>query len=165
MYFNQLLAFVIRPTLTHLGLEGGSAERLLLGTIAHESGGRHLDQRLSQNDDILGPAIGLYQIEPATHTDLYVNFLSYSKNAKWIGKLRNTAAAHPTRDEQLATNLFYATAVARLIYYRRPEALPLETDEEGLWWYYKRFWNTMQGKAEMDKWIDSYRREVLPLYE
>ena len=162
MHLKQLQLFVIRPTLDYFAMGGTVAEQLLLGTIADESHGVHIDQRLSSSDVTLGPAIGLYQIEPATHQDLRDNFLAYRPELQQ--KLWTLLADWPTPDEQLATNLSYATAVARLQYYRHPEALPLEGSLHGLWMYYKKYWNSFSGKATEEKWKATYRNEVAPLF-
>ncbi|KAF0118141.1 MAG: hypothetical protein FD149_866 [Rhodospirillaceae bacterium] len=63
---------VIRPTLLHLGLHSPAAEALLLGTAIQES---RLGTYLRQTGG--GPALGVYQMEPATHEDIWTNFLAY----------------------------------------------------------------------------------------
>ena len=164
MELFQLYTFIIKPTLAHMGpkYEGATAERLLLGTIAHESKGIHLDQRLSQSDTTLGPAIGIYQIEPATHNDVWDNFLLF--RSELGSKIQNLLAGWPDRDTQLAANLSYATAIARTIYFRRPEALPEPDDTEGIWWYYKHWWNSLEGAATMGAWNLAYTDMVEPLF-
>ncbi len=164
MELFQLYTFIIKPTLAHMGprYEGETAERLLLGTIAHESKGVHLDQRLSAKDDVLGPAIGIYQIEPATHDDLWDNFLLF--RSKLGSKIQNLLAGWPDRDTQLAANLSYATAIARALYYRQPDKLPKPTDEDGIWWYYKRYWNSIHGAATRGAWSLAYTEMVEPLF-
>lgn len=65
----HLRDLIIRPTLVEMGHYSPAAEALLLGTAAHEShGGRYLSQ-------IRGPARGIYQMEPATHDDLWRHYL------------------------------------------------------------------------------------------
>ena len=66
-----LRSMVIRPALTKINLWSRSAEELILGTAIVESGLTYL----KQHGD--GPALGLWQVEPATHEDLYTNFLNY----------------------------------------------------------------------------------------
>ena len=50
-----------------------------------------------------GPAIGLYQCEPATHHDLFLNFLRYQ--ADLYSAALALRASWPDPDSQLATNL------------------------------------------------------------
>ena len=70
-----LLSMVIRPALTKINLWSSSAEELVLGTAIVESGLTYL----KQHGD--GPALGLWQIEPATHEDLYTNFVELPTGA------------------------------------------------------------------------------------
>jgi len=156
---QQLRLHVVRPTLTALGLWSEAAENLVLGTAAHESGGfRWIDQVTGPNDEILGPAYGLYQIEPATHDDLWKNFLSF--RGPLASRARKFLAEEPSDVRQLATNLAYATAICRLLYYRRPEPLPAADDLPALGAYYKAHYNTPLGKGTAAEWIENYRRYV-----
>ncbi len=156
----QFRRFVVRPTLERLDLWSSAAERLVLGTAVHESDGlRFIDQRTSDDDDeTLGPAYGLYQIEPATHRDLLGSFLRYrpplAERLGWF------LAADPDRDTQLATNLAYATAVCRLIYYRASEPLPAAEDLMALARYWKRHFNTAAGKGTAAQFLLHFQRHI-----
>lgn len=156
----QLRRFVVRPALEHLGLRSPAAENLVLGTAAHESGGfKFIDQvTSSEAADPLGPAIGLWQIEPATHDDLWRNFLAYRDPL--AKKVLALIAPEPERHVQLATNLIYGAAVCRLIYYRAPQALPAAEDLASLAEYWKRFYNTPAGKGTIQQFVDDYKRYV-----
>ena len=68
---SQTLALVIRPALEKLSLWSLSAEELVRGTAIVESGLTYL----KQHGD--GPALSFWQVEPATHDDLYTNFLNF----------------------------------------------------------------------------------------
>lgn len=135
---EQFRRLVIRPAVRRLGLWSPAAERLLLGTALTESGLRHLHQ-------VGGPARGLYQIEPATLRDLIANWLP--RHPKLAERLRGFTAPHGALDDQLIWNLAYASAVARLIYYRRPEPLPRADDLPALAEYWKAHFNTAAGKG------------------
>ena len=63
MLASQTLALVICPALEKLSLWSPSAEELVLGTAIVESGLTYL----KQHGD--GPALGLWQVEPATHDE------------------------------------------------------------------------------------------------
>jgi hypothetical protein len=157
----QLRIFVVQPTLIQIGHWSQAAEELLLGTAAHESGGfRFLDQLTDRDDTVLGPAIGLYQMEKATHDDLWTTYLRYRDAlAQRIGSL---LAQWPDRHVQLATNLAYATAMARIRYLRVPELMPAANDLPGLAGYYKRHWSTHLGKATEQDFINAYNKHVKP---
>lgn len=132
---------VIQPTLGHLDMYSLAAENLLIGTAVQESGLRHLRQMGK------GPALGLYQIEPATHEDIWDNFFKYRPSLE--NKLRDLLGDNVgvTSEHQLITNLVYATAIARLIYYRVSEPLPDADDVDALAVYWKEYYNTRLGKG------------------
>lgn len=130
---------VIRPTLRRLKLHSDAAEALLLGTAITESGLEALVQRGG------GPALGVYQVEPATHDDIWRSFLAYRPPlAARVAML--VAGLRPSR-AQLVWNLAYATAMARLVYLRRPPPLPPADDIAGLAAYWKAHFNTVAGKG------------------
>ena len=158
----QFRLLIVRPTLQALGLWSAAAEELLLMTAAHESGGLvYLDQ-VTRSDDLAqgratwGPAYGVYQIEAATHDDVFENFLA------WRDDLREAVlgfrAPSPAPERQLATNLAYATAIARMVYLRDSEPLPAAEDVAGLAHYAKRVFNTSLGAATPEAYADAYRR-------
>ena len=146
---SEFGSLVIRPALQGLNLWSLAAERLLLGTAIAESGLRHLKQTR-------GPALGLYQVEPATHDDLYENWLHFRPD--WGNRLIECTTDYGTYTEQLVWNLAYATAVARLIYYRRPEPLPDTGDLRGQAEYWKAHYNTEAGKGTVEYYISKVRK-------
>lgn len=145
----QFGLLIVRPALHRLGLQSLAAERLLLGTALVESGLRHLKQ-------IRGPALGFYQIEPATARDLTDNWLRFRPD--WAAKIELFVVPSQPRINQLVTNLTYATAIARLIYYRRPEPLPPADDLRGLAEYYKQYYNTPLGKGTPARFMAAVQR-------
>lgn len=145
----DLRALVIRPALAALELGGDAAEELLLGTAAQESG---CGRRLAQQG---GPALGVWQIEPATHDDLWNNFLRY--RAALAAKLDGLRAAALPASAQLAGNLPYGCAIARLIYLRVPAALPAAGDLAGQAAFYKAHYNTGAGAATLAEYLDNAR--------
>ncbi len=149
---DEFRLHVIRPVIQQLGMWSQAAENLLVGTAVQESGLRHLRQL---ND---GPARGLFQIEPATHDDVWENFLEYQDELRV--KAAVLLAPAPPQIDQLVTNLGYACAIARLIYYRRPEPLPGADDIEGLAHYWKRHFNTEAGAGTVPEFILNYREHV-----
>lgn len=163
---KHLLLFVIEPTLAHLsgpdapGIDTPAAAELLLGTAAQESKLRALDQILSRADTTLGPAFGLWQIEPRTHDDIWRNHLARRPAlARRVSALRSE---WPDPVVQLATNLAYACAIARLVYYRSPARLPAAGDVEGAAWVWKQAYNTPKGKGTEAQYSESWRALVAP---
>jgi len=147
---KDLLTLIIRPTLKKMGMHSESACILLLCTAAQESGlGHYLKQ-------IKGPALGPYQTEPATHRDIYINFLSYRPVLfQKIGEFSRFRDFRK-RDLELVTNLEYSTAIARLVYYRVSAPLPKKDDIRLMAYYWKKYYNTYQGHGTMTQFIRSY---------
>lgn len=156
MNASQLRAYVILPALKPLGLWSLAAENLLVGTVAHESaGGKYLHQ-------VRGPALGIYQIEPLTHFDVWANYLKYQTGLrdKVLGMVPACHLRHDSAtgmeyatDSMLITDLAYATVMARLIYRRRPEPLPAADDLPGLAAYWKAHYNTPLGAGTVEQFL------------
>ena len=105
---KQLQLHVVRPTLEFLDsrLTGLAAERLVIGTALTESRTQFLDQITGPGDEKLGPAIGLWQIEPATDHDVWKHLRPTHR-----AKMMDLISIFPERSVQLATNLSYAAAM------------------------------------------------------
>ena len=144
---------VVRSVCQGLDLWSPSAENLLLGTAAQES---HLGHYLKQLKK--GPAIGIYQMEPDTWHDLHAHYLRY--NTPLRNKLNQFVSPWGRLMGEMAMqgNLNYATACARLQYFRKPERLPAYDDIEGLARYWKKHWNTVHGKGTVEEFIENYQR-------
>lgn len=152
MHSGQLRALIIRPTLEYLDLWSAPAEELLIGTAAHES---QLGRYLHQLND--GPAVGIYQMEPATENDIWQNFLNFRQPL--AEKVRTLLGGYPSeRAVQMAGNLYYATAMARIKYLRAPGAIPADLEGQALYW--KEHYNTAQGAGTAGQYLDDYRRYV-----
>lgn len=141
---SQLNQFVVQPVLNAFGAPYNSqaAARLLIGTALHESdGGQYLAQVGS------GPALGAWQMEPFTHDDCWDNFLKYQPA---LAAAVNQFAVPNAGAGQMAYNLAYSCAMARVKYIRAPSALPNANDFEGLANYYKVIYNSELGAATVD---------------
>jgi hypothetical protein len=142
---------MIKDTLTPLGLWTDEAEELLLATSAQES---HLGAYRRQ---IHGPALGIFQVEPATFHDLTSGFLP--RHPRLEQQVVALANGKYTSTEMINNDPF-AIAIARVLYWRAPEPLPKATDLEGLWNLYKKRWNTPLGSATKDQFYANYKRFV-----
>lgn len=146
---KQLEELIIVPTLQYLDPEipfSDAAVELLKMTAAHES---HLGSYIAQ---VNGPALGIYQMEPATEVDIFRNFLDFKPS------LLTKVVNHTGLGEELIWNLQYATIMARVHYYRDKYPLPDAMDIEGLAQYAKRVYNTVEGKAEWRDYYNAYNR-------
>ena len=138
---GDLRTLVIAPTLRAIGMWSQAAENLLVGTWFQESSvAGHT--RLKQ---INGPALGGFQIEPATHTDNWENFLKFRPELRDLVLSFVPPRARNARNwvdhNQLIENLPYAAIQARIKYYRIPAALPQADDIQGLAEYWDRYYN------------------------
>ncbi|WP_216670973.1 hypothetical protein [Mangrovicoccus sp. HB161399] len=143
---------VIEPVLCRLTEIpfSAAAAQLLLGTALHESGGLKFRRQLGS-----GPARGLFQMEPATHNDLWKNFLAFKKPlAAEVEALLSAPGADKVAE--LETNDNYAAAMARVHYWRAPAALPKAGNTTGQATYWKRYYNTPLGKGTPKKYLDDY---------
>ncbi len=148
---QQLRECIIRPVLVGLKLDSPVAEELLIATAAHESlGGTYLKEDH-------GPALGLYQMEPVTHDDIWSKFMP---NHSEVTHRLMTTCQMSTKplSSMLVFNLFYSTAMARIFYLRATAGLPATSDIDALWEYYKKFWNTEKGRAVKEDFIRNYFR-------
>ena len=133
---KQLHDYIIVPVLDHLGMDSLSARLLILGTALIESDLASIRQRGG------GPAMGLWQMEPNTHDDIWENYLAYRE------ALANSIRAHMIGQHPSASamkvNFYYGTAMARIHYWRVAAPLPDKGDSEAQAWYWKRWYNTFQ---------------------
>lgn len=152
----HFMDLIIAPTLTALGLDSPGARELLLGTASHESDLQYLKQ-------ISGPALGLYQMEPATHDDIWANYLAYrepiaSKLLEYVGAEAASGIYRQPDANEMVWNLRYATAMARIHYLRVPEPLPLATNVQAMARYWKAHYNTVLGAGTESQFVSAYER-------
>ncbi len=142
---QDLRQLVIRPTLIYLGLDGTAAEELMLGTAAQES---RCGANLAQ---IGGPALGVWQIEPATHDDIWANFLTF--RPQLANKISTLLFTGLPKQVQLVGNLYYACSMARVQYFRSATPLPAAGDLEGQAAFYKLAYNTPAGARSVEQYM------------
>ncbi|MQP67506.1 hypothetical protein GE253_19450 [Niveispirillum sp. SYP-B3756] len=165
----HLARYVVQPTLAHMGeglrgFETLPAVWLVVGTAAVESGFRAIDQHSGPGDRTWGPAYGFWQIEPATAEDIHNNYLHFRSGLDQ--RLQRLLAARPDRTAQLATNLSYAAALCRLIYWRQADCvLPQTVDPARFAALWKRFYNTPAGAGTEAQFLESWQRLVAPWLE
>jgi hypothetical protein len=153
IFFGQLASLVVRPTLARLPFNDGPVGlNLTLGIAAQESGGQALAQVPT------GPALGLWQIEPATHQDVWDNYLKFKPDL--AATIAGFAFASMPRDMQLAANLAYACAIARLICRRAPEPLPSSSEPALLGAFWKTHYNTAGGAGAVDEFVRNFALHI-----
>ncbi len=128
-----------------------AAENLMLGTIAAES---DMGYFLKQST---GPALGITQVEPATHSDI-MRYLAGRPDI--LARLLKAAEVPRLQESFLVCNLKYAVAIARIKYWMQPEPLPHHSDLHALATYHKKYYNSAEGAGTVDGFTDKYLRYV-----
>ena len=118
-----------------------SAIRLLCMIAAHESGDFHYVQQLR------GPALSLFQIEPATFTDLchYAKKRHFSINIEL-----------PSSPWRMVFDQRFAAGMARIFFLRFSEPIP--DNLHAMADYAKQYWNTYLGKATAQQYFNAYSK-------
>ena len=132
---------VVEPALTTLGLMSTAALNLVTGTALVESSCTYLTQIGG------GPALGLFQMEPATEQDIWTNYLAYQHDLS--ARVRSLLSPGATT-AQLVGNIPYAAVMCRIKYLRAPQAMPGAKDAAGQAAYHKLIYNTAGGAADAD---------------
>jgi hypothetical protein len=139
---QQFLEEIIDPTLEYMSkynplFKSRAARALLLGTALAESNLDYLRQ-------VKGPAISVYQIEPATLKDLF----RWTKASPYYNMVTASMTENPNIEQELIYNLRFATIMARLYYFRKPGVIPATLD--GIAQYWKTHYNTRLGKGTVE---------------
>jgi len=144
---------LVTDVLIVMRLYSKNAVELLMLTAAQES---HCGTYLEQ---INGPAQGIFQMEPNTHSDIYANYLKYKPELRTkLHRLMATYGPNLGFDLNMRGNIIYQIAMARVFYLRFPEPLPSHLDVDALAKYYKKYWNTELGKATVMEAKNNYMR-------
>lgn len=151
---GQLRELIVRPTLQHIGLHSAAAEDLLIGTAAAES---HLGQHIAQVGG--GPALGVWQVEPATHSDVWLNWLRFRPDdaqtvRRMVAQCWWLDAQNRPHHNALVSDLTYCCAIARLVYRRARDPLPKAGDWMALAGYWVKNYNR-GGKGTEGKFLEA----------
>lgn len=153
---SQLTELVIIPTLEEIP-KGYSLESILAAQmiIAHESsGGEYIAQ-------VGGPALGIIQMEPATHDDVWKHGDSIWDNAvelEIITIYQSNNKQHPSA-KRLIYDLRYNIFMLRQKLFMDPDALPSNVEDMAV--YLKKYWNGGDrmdggGKATVTKYHNDF---------
>lgn len=151
MNANQLNCLIIDTLSKFDNLYIPEAVNLLMGTAAQES---HLGRYIKQLGS--GPALGIFQMEPATFRDIIDNYLAYKPALMAeVLKVCNVQYLEP---ECLMYNLRVAIVFCRLHYLRKPGRIP--NTIEGMAAYWKKHYNTYLGKGTEEEFVLNYKKFV-----
>lgn len=145
------LRTLIADTLQGIGLYSDKVTELLLGTCAQES---HLGKYRKQLGG--GPALGIFQMEPATFRDICDNYLRYKPDLQ--AKIKSVSGVEYFDAGELVDNDRLAICFARVHYLRVKEPVP--GDLPGWARYWKKYYNTPKGKGKEDEFIANYERLI-----
>ena len=159
---SQLRYSIVMPTLVAMDMWSPAAENLLMGTAMQESRcGEYLVQ-------IRGPALGIFQMEPATAEDIIFRYLQERPQllrqfeTAWRSLDSRPVNWHSVKlgqvCDEIAYNLRFATAIARIRYWMVPDPLPDFDDIAGLAAYWKAHYNTPLGRGTEAEFIHNYHR-------
>ena len=157
MNAQQLYDCIIKPTHLYMGgnYESKNANFLSLCTAAIESNcGYYIKQ-------VGGPALGVWQMEPVTHDDIFANCdamqdcdndMSHFKyKALQLSTTYNMDEDFEAVQSDLIDSPKYACAMARLKYSMDKAPLPDHNDIKAVYDYYKRIYNTPLGASTYEK--------------
>lgn len=167
MNLADIRDYVVIPALQSLNLAERNRVQLVIGTGGVESGGYNY---LDQTTPGPGPAYGFWQMEKATHDDIWDNYIRYQPSAlidtllKMAGE--RPGICRPPPVTVLHWNLRYAAAMCGMHYRRREQArpvpapLPAVGDAEGMAAYWKQWYNTPLGKGTIAKALPYFLQVV-----
>ena len=138
---SRIVGGIINPTLEHLhgdDIPVSENARALLFAIGMAETGYAVNHQIGG-----GPALGFWQMEPATAKDLLKWLVVRHPKAR-VDVHNLTHGARPL--DALRCNPLYACALARCFFLRRAEPLP-PIDLETIARYWKKVWNTHAGKG------------------
>lgn len=142
---------LIAPTLKEIGLYSDTALNLVTGTGLVESRYRVTSQYGG------GPALGWFQMEPATHDDIWRNYLKY--RLELSAAVSSLCSGEKPSAGLLQSNPSYAAAMCRVKYLRVPAPLP-PNNAVSLSLYHKKYYNTILGKANATKNIPLFQEAI-----
>ena len=152
---KHLRKYIVAPALAEIGMHSMEAEDLVMGTAAQES---HLKYVRQFND---GPARGLFQMEVATHDDIWNNWLAYKRTVS--EELKNAIQFEGFRPiaDRMVWDLKYGAMMCRIHYRRKSSPLPEHGDLEGYAAYWKKHYNTVHGAGTEEEFIKHWKRYIL----
>lgn len=152
----QLREFIIKPSLLAVGLYTIEDEELLISISAQESAdGFYLHQTVGGKN----AALGIFQMQPDTHDDIWETTLSKRSDLAYkILQVCNYTLK--PKAEVMVYNLWYATIMARVFWLHVNEPTPGLNEPEVRWALYKKYWNTPKGKATHEEFETNYLKYV-----
>lgn len=145
---------LVEYTLKQIGKYSQDSANLILGTIAQESSFGKYRRQLGN-----GPALGICQIEPFTFDDCVNNYLRFRPELYRL--ILSVCGIDEYNSAYLEFNDKLSICIARVKYMRNSEQIP--STVEGYAYYWKRWYNSEQGKGKTEEFIENYNRYILAI--
>ena len=145
---SQLREYIVNPALEAIEHYSLAASNLLMGTAAQESRLKYVKQLGN------GPALGLFQMEPATHDDIWDNYVAHRPDLR--ARIYQAVQIEDHDAERLAWDFRYAAIMCRVHYLRVPAQLPPANDVWELGKYWKAHYNTPLGAGTVEEFVENY---------
>ena len=142
---------IIEWGLKEMDLYSEDAVDLVYKTGNAETGYRHLKQMGG------GPAIGFWQVEPATLIDIIDNYVKYRPELE--KRLKSLGFSKIGIETRVMSNIALQAVFCRLKYKRDKYALPKSSDLEAQARYWKRVYNTHLGKGTITHFMEANNEE------
>ena len=167
-FTQDFLTHVIHPVIEVLGFDDGEelaevdddvymfpSEALLLGTALAETS---LEQIVQYGG---GPAVGYFQIEPATYEDILGNWLVGERAREITPKIYKVCCLPYMPDAgAMIWHPRFAACMCRLHYRRQPrysDKLALPDTIEGIAEYWGTYYNTSLGKGSVEHFLETWQ--------
>ena len=134
---------IIEYTLKDLKMYSKDAALLVFRTGAAESGYRHLEQ-------VRGPAVGFFQVEPDTINDTIDNYLKFRES-----KLNHLIKRGLDLDDPVNSvlcSIYLQVAFCRYKYWRSPKPIPSGMVKQAKYW--KEIYNG-PGKGTIEHFVEN----------
>ena len=146
---------------------GTAAARVLLYATSRQENPTRSPRQLVKVDGKLqpiGPAAGDYQFEKGGGVRGVLTHPASAAHAREACRQRGYAPSASEVFTAIQVDPVLAAALARLLYYTDPKALPVIGDEQGAWGLYLRTWRpgayARQPEELRAKWSKSYAEAV-----
>ena len=150
--FRKDIKSIIDWTLKKIDMYSKDAASMVYTTGMAESKYKYL----SQMGD--GPAIGFFQLEPATMKDIMENYVAYRKPI--LESLKSLGYAEDDSEYRVKSNIALQVAFCRLKYKRDPFPLPKHSDTQGQAEYWKRVYNSELGIGTVEHFLESNQESL-----
>jgi hypothetical protein len=152
-----LLELVIVPALQGIDLYCPSSAMLILATAAQETeDGLYIKQTVGGDK----AALGIFEMQPQTHEDIWEHTIIPKSDLSFkISKC--TGYPIKPKAEVMVYNLYYAAVMARCFWLFHGISFPQNLDVDDIWYLYKKYWNTIGGKATKEEFVSNYDNYVI----